>query len=268
MPAGSDTAPATGEVRYDTDGPVARITIDRPDRRNALSFAVMAALREAFERADADPAVRVIVLGGAGDRAFCAGADLAGIADHRDHAQRHDERGLLADLFRAMLHAGTPSIAKVRGYALAGGFGLALACDLVVAADDSVFGTPELDVGLWPYMITVPLLRSMPPKAALELMLTGRRVDAAEALRLGFVNRVVAPEELEAAVDDLAATIAAKPPTAVRWGRQSFHRALDLQADDALAYLQAMLTVTSGTDDAAEGVTAFAEKRAPRWSGR
>ncbi len=255
------------DVRYEVDGAVARITIDRAERRNAMSFTVMAGLREAFALAKADDAVRVLVLTGAGDKAFCAGADLGGIADLGE-AAAHDGRGLLPALFADLWGLGKPTIARVRGFALAGGFGLALACDLVVAADDAQFGTPEIDVGLWPYMITVPLLRAIPPKRVLELMMTGRRVGAAEAERIGFVTRVVPVDELDAAVDELAATLATKSPIVMRWGRDSFYRALDLTADDALAYLQAMLTVTSHTDDTAEGVAAFAEKRAPRWTGR
>ena len=135
----------------------------------------------------------MVVLTGAGDKAFCAGADLGGMADGASHLDLHDSRGELAGLFADLWDLGKPTIARVRGYALAGGMGLALACDLVVAADDAVFGTPEIDVGLWPYMITVPLMRSMPPKKALELMMTGRRVGAAEAERIGFVTQVVRP---------------------------------------------------------------------------
>ena len=167
-----------------------------------------------------------------------------------------------------MWSLGKPTIARVRGYALAGGFGLAMACDFVIAADDAKFGTPEIDVGLWPYMITVPLLRAMPPKVALDLMATGRRVDAAEAARLGFVNRVVPVDELDAEVDALAAQLAQKSPLVMRWGRESFYRAIEMNSDDALDYLQAMLTVTTLSEDAKEGVTAFVEKRSPRWSGR
>src|SRR6266511_1207166 len=148
---------AVADVRYEVLGSVARVTIDRPERRNAMSFDVMEGLRDAVARAKADDAVRVLVLTGAGDKAFCAGADLGGggIADGASAA--HDGRGMLADLFRDMWDLGKPTIARVRGYALAGGFGLALACDFVVAADDAQFGTPEVNVGLWPYMITVPL---------------------------------------------------------------------------------------------------------------
>ncbi|HEY4401853.1 MAG TPA: enoyl-CoA hydratase-related protein [Acidimicrobiia bacterium] len=256
------------DVRYEVVGSVARVTIDRPERRNAMSFGVMQGLRESLAAAKADDAVRVLVLTGAGEMAFCAGADLGsgGIADRASAA--HEGRGVLAEVFRDMWALGKPTIARVRGYALAGGFGLALACDFVVAADDAQFGTPEVNVGLWPYMITVPLVRSMPPKRVLELMMTGRRVDAAEAERIGFVTRVVPVVELDAAVDELAATLASKSPLILRWGRESFYRTLDMDPDDALAYLQAMLTITSASEDTAEGVAAFAEKRAPEWKGR
>jgi enoyl-CoA hydratase/carnithine racemase len=208
------------------------------------------------------------VLTGAGERAFCAGADLTGIAANEGAAAAHEGRGLLADLFRDMWSLGKPIVARVRGFALAGGFGLACACDLVVAADDAVFGTPEINVGLWPYMITVPLLRSMAPKTALDLMMTGRRVDAREGARLGFVQRVVPVAELDATVDALAAELAAKSPLIMQLGRDSFYRVLEMNADDALSYLQGMLTVTTLTEDSAEGVAAFAEKRAPQWKGR
>lgn len=255
------------DVRYEVDGPIARVTIDRPERRNSMSFTVMSGLREAMALAKDDDAVRVVVLTGEGEKAFCAGADLSGISD-TSAAASHDGRGLLAELFRDMWGLGKPIIARVRGYALAGGFGLAMACDFVIAADDAQFGTPEINVGLWPYMITVPLLRSMPPKKVLELMATGRRVDAAEAERIGFVTQVVAAAELDKAVGELALTLAGKSPLILRWGRDSFYRVLDMNPDDALAYLQGMLTVTSATEDTAEGVTAFREKRDPVWKGR
>jgi enoyl-CoA hydratase/carnithine racemase len=256
------------QVRYEVDGAVGRITIDRPERRNAMSFQVMAELREGLAAAKIDDAVRVVVLTGAGDQAFCAGADLGGIGSNTGPAAMHEARGRVAGIFRDMWHLGKPTIARVRGYALAGGFGLALACDFVVAADDAVIGTPEIDVGLWPYMISVPLMRSMPPKRALELMLTGRRVKADEAERIGFVNRVVPAADLDSAVDELAASLASKSPVVVRWGRDSFYRVLDMAGEDALDYLHAMLTVTTLTEDSAEGLSAFAEKRKPTWTGR
>lgn len=257
------------EVLYEVADAVARVTINRPERRNSMSYGVMRGLLESLRDARADDSVRVVVLAGAGDKAFCAGADLTGIAENASAAEVHEGRGILADVFRAMYGLGKPTIARVRGYALAGGFGLALACDYVIASDDSKFGTPEVDVGLWPYMITVPILRSMPPKKALELMSTGRRVSAAEAERIGFVSRVVPAAELDSTVDELAATLASKSPLIMRWGRDSFYRVLEMpDSDDALAYLQNMLTITTTTEDAAEGVLAFIEKREPHWKGR
>jgi len=256
------------EVRVERRGPVATLVIDRPERRNALSWAVVRQLRGHLESLRRDDEVRVVVLAGAGDRAFCAGADLGGMTDADDALAIHDARGELAGLFRDLWSLGKPTIARVQGYALAGGMGLALSCDLVVAAEDAVFGTPEIDVGLWPFMITVPLVRSMPPKRALELMMTGRRLDAAEADRIGFVTKVVAVDELDAAVDELADTLAVKPPGILRLGRDSFHAVWDLAADEALALLHPALSVAAATEDAAEGIAAFTEKRAPRWSGR
>lgn len=245
---------------------VARLTIDRAEKRNALTWEAVSALRALVTQARVDPTVRVVVLTGAGDQAFCAGADLAGMASGQDDpAVLHAARGELAQLFGDLWALGKPTIARVRGYALAGGFGLACACDLVVAADDAVFATPEIDVGLWPHMITVPLVRSMAPKRALELMMTGRRVTAAEAERIGFVTTVVPVAELDATVDALANTLAAKSPTALRLGRDAFYATWDMAAAEALAALHPLLSVTASTADAAEGLAAFRDKRPARW---
>src|SRR5687767_13512703 len=160
----------------------------------------MSGLRERLAELKDDDDVRVVVLTGAGDRAFCSGADLGGMREGASHLDVHEGRGNMAELFREMWTLGKPIIARVRGYALAGGFGLALACDFVIAADDAQFGTPEVNVGLWPYMITVPLVRAMSPRKVLELMMTGRRVKADEAERLGFANWVVPVGQLDEAV--------------------------------------------------------------------
>jgi enoyl-CoA hydratase/carnithine racemase len=256
------------EVMVEVADHVARVTLNRPERRNALSWTMVRELRRVLDTLAADRDVRVVVLTGAGDAAFCAGADLTGMADGAGHLELHESRGELAGVFRQLWHLGKPTIARVRGYALAGGMGLALACDLVIAADDAQFGTPEIDVGLWPFMITVPLVRSMPPKKALELMMTGRRVSAEEAERIGFVTRVVPVDQLDAAVDELAATLASKSPAVMRLGRDSFYAVWDQSAEDALRLLHPMLTVTTGSEDTAEGLAAFVEKRVPRWRGR
>ena len=207
---------------------------------------------------------RIVVLTGAGT-AFCAGGDLGGMTGG-DAEVAHQGRGQLAALFREMWSAGIPSIAKVRGYALAGGMGLALACDIVIAADDAVFGTPEVTVGLWPYMITVPLLRSTSPKVALELMMTGRKVSAAEALRLGLASRVVPAEGLDETVAEVVAGITKNSPAAIRLGRTAFYQVLGLPAEQALPLLQAGLGITAGTADAVEGIRAFMERRPPVWN--
>lgn len=257
------------EVLYEVDGGVARVTINRPARRNALSWDVISQLRDCMAQARDDDEVRVVILTGAGDQAFCAGADLATMAPADDtpgaFLAHHESRGELAELFVDLWALGKPTIARVRGFALAGGFGLALACDMVIAADDARFATPEIDVGLWPFMATIPLIRSMPPKKVLELMLTGRRVDAAEAERIGFVTRVVPVAELDTAVDELAATLAAKPPATVRMGRDAFYAVWDMAAEDAFRQLHPLLTVATLTDEAREGIDAFTEKRPPQW---
>lgn len=256
------------ELLYSVSDGVARITINRPDKRNAMSWGVITGLRRRFAELKVAEEVRAVVLTGAGDRAFCAGADLTGMEGESGFADVHDARGELARLFQEMWELGKPTVARVKGYALAGGFGLALACDLVVASDDSQFGTPEINVGLWPYMITVPLMRSMPPKKALELMMTGRRVSTEEAERLGFVTKVVPAAELDSAVDELAAELASKSPAVMRLGRDSFYAVWDQRAADALRLLHVMLTVNTSLEDAAEGIAAFIEKRPPVWKGR
>lgn len=256
------------ELLFTVEDGVATLTINRPERHNALSWEVISGLREHIASCRDDHDVRCVVLTGAGDRAFCAGADLSGMAPDTGYAEVHEGRGELARLFLDLDQLGKPTIAAVQGYCLAGGFGLALACDLVVAADSALFGTPEIDRGLWPFMITVPLCRSLPPKKALELMMTGRRIDAAEADSLGLLTRLVPAGDLESTVSELAAVLASKSPSVMRLGRDSFYGVLGRPAADALRVLHPLLTVNTGLEDAAEGITAFLEKRPPVWTGR
>jgi enoyl-CoA hydratase/carnithine racemase len=273
----SEAAP----VLYEVSGHVARLTINRPEARNALSQDVMEGLLAALDRAAADPEVRVLVLTGAGEKAFCAGGDLGGRgfkpddpagqalrAMQKGFAERHRDRRSFADLFRRINGLGKPVIARVRGHCLAGGFGLALGCDLVVASDDSSFGTPEVRRGLMPMMIMATIFRNVGRKKGMELLLTGERISAAEAERLGLINYAVPAAQLDAKVDELAARVASMSPAVVRLGRDAFYAMADMAFDAALEYLQAMLTVNLGTDDAAEGVRAFLEKRDPVWKGR
>lgn len=254
-------------VRYEVSERRATITIDDPERRNPMSVETMAGLRQHAAQAMADPEVRVVVITGAGDKAFSAGGDLSsGFVD--DPIGLHRHRRHLADLFRLLHRGGKPTVARVNGHALAGGFGLAVACDIVICVEDAKLGTPEINVGLWPMMISAVLARAMPRKAALELLMTGRLITPQEARELGAVSRVVSRDQLDEAVDETVALLAEKSPAVMMMGRDSFYGMADLGFDAALDRLQGGLTAVALTEDSREGILAFLEKREPRWSGR
>ncbi len=261
------TEPA-GEVRYEVRGVAVRLTIDRPEHRNALSEAVLDGLFDGLARARHEHGVRCVVLTGEGDRAFSAGGDLGGMVPEVGLVREHQRRGRIGELLVAVARHPQPVVARVNGLALAGGFGLMLACDLAVAVDDAEFGTPEVGLGLWPFMISAVLARNLPRKVAAEMMLSGRRYSAAEAERWGMVNRVVPRAELDGAVDDLVARLTRGAPLAVELGKEALFRSDGLPLEAALAYLNAMLSVDLQSEDVAEGVSAFLEKRDPRWTGR
>jgi enoyl-CoA hydratase/carnithine racemase len=250
-------------VEYEVNEGRATITISDPERRNPISVTTMEGLLEATGKGLDDRSVRVLVYTGAGD-VFSAGGDLSSsFVD--DAVGLHRERGILADLFRLMIRGGKPTVARVNGHALAGGFGLAIACDVTICVDDAKLGTTEVAVGLWPMMISALLVRVMPRKAALELMLTGRVIDPFEAQRLGAVSRVVSRADLDLAVDETVAALQSKSAATLMIGRDSYHGIADLDFDAALDRLQVGLTSVAMSDDAAEGVAAFLEKREPRW---
>jgi len=255
-------------VRYEVRGPATWITIDREERRNALNPEVTSALLGALHDAAGDDTARAVVLTGAGEKAFCAGGDLGGFVTDASAADQHRARGELGDVFLAMQSNPKPIIARVNGHALGGGYGLMLAADIVVAVEDATVGTPEIDVGLWPHIITSVIQRNVPRKIALEMMLTGRRIDTREAERWGIVNRAVPRRDLDAVIDEYVAQLAAKSPLILRLGKQSFYRAQDMAFADALEFLAGMLTLNLQAEDVAEGVSAFMQKRAPQWKGR
>lgn len=251
-------------VHYEMSDGRATITIVDPERRNPMSVDTMRELLDATRKAIDDPEVRVLVYTGAGDQAFSAGGDLSG-AFVDDPVGLHQARGALADLFRLMYRGGKPTVARVNGHALAGGFGLAAACDVTICVDDARLGTTEVRVGLWPMMISAVLTRVMPRKAALELMLTGRTIDAHEAQLLGAVSRVVAREDLDGAVTETVEALKSLSPATSMIGRDAFYGTTDLGFDAALDRLQSGLTAIAMTEDAAEGLAAFREKREPKW---
>lgn len=254
-------------ITYSASDGVATITIDDPDRRNPLSNAAMVELRGAVDRSAKDSDVRVVVVTGAGDRAFSAGGDLSGGFVDRPLAD-HASRGALAELFRAMRMNPKPIVGRVNGAALGGGFGLAVACDITIAVSGAKLGTPEIDLGLWPMMISTVLADMAPRKRLFEMMLSGTLIDAAEAERLGLVTRVVEMDDLDEEVDAIVELLAAKSPAALALGKRSFYSMVDMDGDTALDHLQIGLTATARTEDGAEGVSAFLEKRPPEWTGR
>jgi enoyl-CoA hydratase/carnithine racemase len=260
-------------IAYAVTEHVAHITLNRPEARNSLNDRMTEELLEAFDRARADADVRVIVLTGAGDKAFCSGADLGGLGAQLSERPAGDGRDPVREsgpyrLFTAIPRLGKPIIARLAGHAIAGGLGLAVACDVVIAADDIRLGTPEVNVGLWPMMIMAIINRNVPPKQAFKLYYTGRNVSAREGVEMGLITEAVPRAELDARVDGLAADIAAKSPIGLRMGREAFFAVDGLPFEDQVAYLLEQLRALAATDDAAEGVTAFLEKREPRFTGR
>ena len=254
-------------VRYQVTENRAILTIDQPHRRNPLSVETLEGLLAGTRRALDDPAVRVLIYTGAGDRAFCAGADLdGGIFD--SPVETHRRRAGLANLFRAMIRGGKPTIARVNGHALGGGFGLMGACDIVICVPEAKLGTPEVRVGVWPMVISAVLARTMPRRALLEMMMTGRLLTPTEALGLGVVSQVVAVDQLDQAVSDTAAVLESQSAAALKLGKDAFWMIDDLGLDASLDYLSAGLTATLLTEGAQEGIGAFSEKRAPLWTGR
>lgn len=253
-------------ILVERGGPVARITLNRPEKRNPIGLDTCGELVHGLVALRDDPEVRVVVLTGAGT-VFSAGGDL-GAMKAPAASPGSIPPASLVDLFTTMHDVGKPIIAMVNGHALAGGLGLMVACDLAIAADTATFGTTEIAVGLWPMMITAEITRNIGRKKTLEMMLTGRRYPAAEALAMGLVNQVVPAAELETVTLGLASELADRSPAAVALGLRAFYRSADLDLEPALHYLQAELGKVLALEDAAEGITAFLQKRKPVWKGR
>ncbi|SHL83621.1 Enoyl-CoA hydratase/carnithine racemase [Paracoccus solventivorans] len=256
-------------VTITRDDATLTITITRESRRNALNADVAAAIMAALDRAESDGGIRAVVLTGAGDRAFCAGGDLQPAADGAPFSiDAADPRHYVAALLRRMNDCRLPLIARVNGHALAGGFGLVCACDLVVAREDALLGVTEVKVGLFPMMILPFLLRNTPNRVLMEMCLTGEPITAAEAKAHGIVNHAVPAAELDAKLGWLLSRITDKTPTGIRLGKQGLAKIREMSLDAALEYAPFMLANMARTEDAREGFAAFAEKRPPNWTGR
>jgi enoyl-CoA hydratase len=266
----TDVRPGTRFIRVEPrveghDG-VARITIDRPEARNALNFALLAELADALEALDVVRDVRVVVLTGAGEAAFAAGADITELADQTPERLRAEDHFAAWDRIAAV---GVPVIAAVRGYALGGGCELAMSCDLIVAGDDARFGQPEIRIGVMPGAGgTQRLTRAIGPARAMELILTGRMLTADEAFAAGLVSQVVPAAETVPAALALASTIAGMPPLAVRAAKAAVRSAAELPLAEGLQRERAAFFDLFATDDQREGMAAFMAKRSPTWTGR
>ena len=253
-------------VLHDKRGHAFWITINRPDKRNALNASVIAGIVDGFRRAHEDNDVRVIVLTGAGDKAFCAGADLqpgAGFAFDLSQPNL-----AYADMLRAAQNATKPTIARINGVCMAGGIGLLCMTDMAVAADNVIFGLPEVKVGVFPMQVLSLLQAIAPPRLVREWCFTGEPFSASEAKDAGLLNHVVPASDLDAKVEWLVGRLTDKSPTAIRRGKYAMRALASMSFDQGIAYTESQIALLAMTQDAKEGLAAFAEKRKPVWTGK
>ncbi len=260
----------TIKVERKQENKIAFVILNRPERRNSISPKMTVELLQALKELNEDQDVKVVVLTGEGDKAFSAGGDLSPDPSVSSaFLDRYENARLFAEIFRVMESYKKPIIARVNGDALGGGFGLVAACDIGVASETARFGTPEINIGLFPYIILATLIRvTSNPKKLLELMLTGEKISAEEALKLGFINYVVPPEKLDEKINEVVSKIFEKSPAILRLGRRAYYTARELEFSKSLEFLSSMLSINSMAEDLIEGVMAFFQKRKPEWKGR
>jgi enoyl-CoA hydratase len=260
--------PDDEKVLYEVADGIATVTLNDPEKRNMLSGQMLIELVDALKAARDSDEVRAVVLTGAGEKVFCAGADLGGFGADAPLVEKHFASDLFLEFFRLMPRLGKPSLCALNGHVLAGGMGLALSCDLLIAREGATFSTPEINVGAFPYMIMAIIYRNVPRKKVNEMMLLGERMSAADAVQFGLANKVVSADEFDEAVRDWATKLASKSPVLMRLGHDAMYRQQDMALDEALEFLRSQLSLTFSTEDIQEGVQAFFEKREPKWKGR
>jgi enoyl-CoA hydratase/carnithine racemase len=255
---------STPHLLYHVENGIAHFTINREAQRNAISLEVIELFLDYLDEADNDENSRAILITGSGEKAFCSGADLGGAAagDIQPGFKKY------ARLLKRLAGYPKPVVARINGACMAGGMGLMLACDIVIAKETAVFGTPEVNVGLWPMMIGALIFRNVPRKKAVEMILLGEKVAAARALEMGLVTRVVPPEKLDEQVDSILQNLAAKSPIGMKIGKQAFYAVADKPFEEALDFLAEKFADVAATEDAKEGITAFIEKRKPMFKGK
>lgn len=258
---------AYGKIKVVRDGSVERVTLFNPERRNAIGPQMTNELMWSLADAAEDADVRVVVITGEG-KAFCAGGDFAQMTGGASDGDPLPHKGDYADLMLAMTRYEKPIVARVNGAAMGGGLGIVAASHFAIAQSDAKLGTPEVDVGLFPFMIAAVLARIVPRRALVEMMLRGQKLDAESAERIGILTRVVSPENLDVEINALCTDLAARSPTALRLGLRAFAAQSDLDLESALPMLRTALGECLGTDDAREGLTAFLQKRKPQWTGK